>query len=57
MAQLSIYLPDEDKAIVEERAKANGISASEYARHAVIARARLNKMKADRDIPTGREKW
>lgn len=57
MARLTFHLPEEDKKIVEERAKAVGLSTSEYCMRAVTTRARLNKLRADRGGSAGREKW
>lgn len=57
MAKLTIYLSDEEKKAVAERAEAVGISMSEYARLAVIDRAKMNKLRVEKGHEPGRENW
>ena len=57
MARLIIYLSDEEKALVEKRAKALGLSASKYARIATVPRARLNARREEKGLTPGRENW
>lgn len=57
MARLIIYLSDKEKAVVEQRAKALGISVSKYARMATVPRARLNARRVEKGLTPGRENW
>lgn len=57
MARFTVYLPDEQMALIKERADAVGISVSKYARLATVQRASINKLRADEGRRLGREKW
>lgn len=57
MARIVIYVSEKEKALVEQRAKALGISASKYARLATVPRARLNARRVEKGLTPGRENW